>query len=450
MNRRDFVTTALSSMAIGSAALRGAAASASEDAVPVEIPRATSGDPIEPNWAERLTLSVGPEKADLVGSNEKVIQAAVDSVARWGGGTVKVLPGAYRFRNAVYLQSNVRILGSGVDSVITKEASALARLSEDADWFDQEITLVDAHGFEIGDGICIRAKETDDKGELKVIKRTLVARDGNRFKLDRALRDDAFLPGEPTVETLFPLFSGENIANVTIENLALDGNKAHNANLDGNYAGCVWLQDCIRMTLRNLTARNYNGDGLSWQICHDVLVEGCHSYDHAGYGLHPGSGSQRSIIRGNRLIDNSLGLFFCWGVRWGLAEKNFIEGNKRFGISIGHRDTDNVVRDNDVRASGEVGILFRKEPESAFQGNRNLIEKNRILGVAQDRGIGIDIQGLTKSVTIAGNEIRETQAPRERVGIRIGPEAEQITLNDNHIEGFAETIVDMRKKPTNS
>jgi hypothetical protein len=449
MNRRKFVTAAIGSMAMGSASLRSAAASSSESAVPVKVPRATSGDPIEPNWATRLTLSVGPEKADLVGSNEKVVQAAVDSVARWGGGTVKILPGAYRFRNAVYLQSNVRILGSGADSVITKEASTLARLAEDADWFDQEITLADARGFEIGDGICIRAKDTD-KGELKVIKRTLVARDGDRFKLDRALRDDAFLPGEPTVETLFALFSGENIANVTIENLALDGNKTENANLDGNYAGCVWLQDCIHMTLRNLTARNYNGDGLSWQICHDVLVEGCHSHDHAGYGLHPGSGSQRSIIRGNRLTDNSLGLFFCWGVRWGLAEKNIIEGNKRFGISIGHRDTDNVVRDNDVRGSGEVGILFRKEPESAFQGNRNLVEKSRILGVAQDRGIGIDIQGSTKAVTIAGNEIRETQAPRERVGIRIGPEAEQITLNDNHIEGFAETIVDMRRNPTNA
>ena len=48
-----------------------------------------------------------------MGSNEKVIQAAVDSVARWGGGTVKILPGTYRFRNAVYLQNNVRILGSG-------------------------------------------------------------------------------------------------------------------------------------------------------------------------------------------------------------------------------------------------------------------------------------------------------------------------------------------------
>ncbi len=29
-------------------------------------------------------------------------------------------------------------------------------------------------------------------------------------------------------------------------------------------------------------ARNNNGDGLSWQVCHDVLVEDCESRDHAG------------------------------------------------------------------------------------------------------------------------------------------------------------------------
>lgn len=29
-------------------------------------PRATSGDPVEPNWEQRLTLTVGPHQADLV------------------------------------------------------------------------------------------------------------------------------------------------------------------------------------------------------------------------------------------------------------------------------------------------------------------------------------------------------------------------------------------------
>ena len=449
MNRRNFVTAAFTNLAIGSAALRGAPGGATEQPVHDKDPRATSGDHIEPSWAERLTLTVSPQKADLVGANEKVIQAAVDSVARWGGGTVKILPGTYRFRNAVYLQNNVRILGSGLETVIIKEPSLLAKLSDDSDWFDQEITFMDATGFEIGDGICIRVKDPD-KGEIKVIKRTLVARIGNRFKLDRALREDVFLQGEPKVESLFPLFSGENIADVTFENIALDGNKANNQNLDGNYAGCIWMQDCIRIAMRNVTARNYNGDGISWQICHDVRVEDCHSHDHTGLGLHPGSGSQRSIIRGNRMVGNEQGLFFCWGVRWGLAEKNFIEGSRLYGISIGHHDTDNVIRDNEVRASGEVGILFRMEGSPAFQGNRNVIEKNRILGLTQDRGIGIDIQGRTNSLTITQNEIRQIGAPKQRVGIRIGPEADRITLADNRIDGFAEAILDLRKKKSNA
>lgn len=433
MNRRNFMTAAL----FGGAAM-------AENPVPVKVPRATSGDPVEPAWNEYITVTVGPQKADLVGSTEKVVQAAVDSIARWGAGTVKILPGTYRFRNAVYLQNKVRILGSGLDSVILKEPSVTRKLSQDSDWFDQEITFADASGLQVGDGICLRAKEVST-GAPEVIKRTLVARSGNRFKLDRALRDNIWLMGEPKVSSLFPLFSGENIADVVIENIAIDGNKANNENLDGNYAGCIWMQDCNRIRIHAVTARNFNGDGISWQICHDVQVEDCHSHDHTGLGLHPGSGSQRSVIRGNRMIGNDQGLFFCWGVKWALAEKNYIEGSKRYGISIGHHDTDNLVRDNDVRASGEVGILFRKERAAAFQGNRNRIEKNRILGLTRESGIGIDIQGQTQSITIANNELRETQAPRQRVGIRIGPEADRITLAGNQIQGFAQELLDLRK-----
>src|SRR6185369_9910464 len=178
MNRRKFLATAASgSAALGSAARLAADATGGEHPVPVKSPRATSGDPVEPQWKERLTITVGPQKADLVGSNEKVIQAAVDSMARWGGGTVRILPGTYRFRNAVYLPSNVRILGSGLDSVIVKEPTISAKLSQDSDWFDQEITFASLGGLQIGDGICLRVKNTSTNGS-EVIKRTLVARNG--------------------------------------------------------------------------------------------------------------------------------------------------------------------------------------------------------------------------------------------------------------------------------
>jgi len=83
-------------------------------------PRAIFGDSVEPDWDQRLTISVGPETADLVGTSDRVIQAAVDYVARRGGGTVRVLPGTYRLRNSIFLQSKVRLLGSGTDSVLFK------------------------------------------------------------------------------------------------------------------------------------------------------------------------------------------------------------------------------------------------------------------------------------------------------------------------------------------
>jgi hypothetical protein len=236
MNRLSFVNAMLGIAALGRAARQLAAAESENHLVSVTNPRATSGDPVEPNWAERLSLTVGQEKADLVGSNEKVIQAAVDSVARFGGGTVKILPGTYSFRNAVYLQNNVRILGSGPETVIIKEPSSIAKLADDSDWFDQEITFVEANGFKLGDGICIRVKDPGQRG-AQGIKRTLVARNGNRFKLTARCGKTSSCRAN-RVESLFPLFSGEYISDVRVENIALDGNKANNGNLDGNYAGC--------------------------------------------------------------------------------------------------------------------------------------------------------------------------------------------------------------------
>jgi hypothetical protein len=406
--------------------------------------RATSGDVVEPDWKERLTVTVGPKNADLVGSDDKVLQAAVDYVARLGGGTVRVLPGIFKLRNAVYLQSRVRLLGSGADSILIKEPSRSTKLVADSDWFDQEITLADGKDFRVGDGICLRAKNPHNGGAT-VIKRTLVARSGNRFKLDRALRENLWLMGDATASTLFPILSVENIADVAIENITLDGNRANNDLLDGNHAGCVFLQDCNRVSMRQVEARNYHGDGLSWQICHDVVVEGCHSHGHSGLGLHPGSGSQRPVMRANRLVGNDIGIFFCWGVKHGLAEKNLIEDNRSYGISIGHRDTDNLIRDNDVHRSGQVGVLFRPERGKAFAPHRNRLENNRVVDSGAGKGVGIDVRGEVEQVTLAKNEIRETRQPMERVGVRLGNGTRDIRLEDNRIDGFAVAIEDLRK-----
>ena len=159
MSRREFFDTAAAFLAFWGLAGRTRGA----DRPPVTNPRATSGDEAyEPDWKERLTITVSPTKADLVGKTEKVIQAAVDYVARLGGGTVRVLPGTYRMRNAVYLRPHVRILGSGADSVLLKDPSTTTKLSANSDWYDQEITLADPSGFEVGCGVCLRTTNPND------------------------------------------------------------------------------------------------------------------------------------------------------------------------------------------------------------------------------------------------------------------------------------------------
>jgi hypothetical protein len=443
-NRRQFLgsTAGLLLGSIGSATLRA------DDLPPVTNPRATSGDAIEPKWDERLTITVGPKKADLVGSDEKVLQAAVDYMARVGGGTVQILPGTFRLRNAVYLQSRVRLLGSGAESILIKEPSVKTNLAADSDWYDQEITLADPAGFRVGDGVCLRAKNPHNGGST-VIKRTLVARSGNRFKIDKAPRENLWLKGDPTAATLFPILSGEFVSDIVIENITLDGNKDNNENLDGNYAGCIWMQDCNRISIRGVTARNYDGDGISWQICHDVHVENCHSHDNTQLGLHPGSGSQRPLIRNCKSERNDQGIFFCWGVKYGLAEKNVLADNRSYGVSIGHCDTDNIVRDNEILRSGKVGVLFRGESKS-FAGHRNRIENNRVIDSGSDTGVGVDIQGETESITIAKNEIRETRQPMSRIGVRIGENVGDVQLADNRIDGYSVPVADLRKPTSES
>jgi nitrous oxidase accessory protein NosD len=444
-NRRQLLGV-MGAWSLGSAIARRAAADDDRDshAVPITNPRAISGDLVEPAWDERLTISVGVKDADLIGTTDKVIQAAVDHVARLGGGTVHIKPGTYRFRNAVYLTPRIRILGSGPETVLIKDPSISTKLAADSDWYDQEVTLADARGFRLGDGVCFQARNPDNGGTI-VLKRTLVSRSGNRFKLDRALRENLWLKGEPIASTLFPVLSGENLSGVVIENLAIDGNKAENDLLDGNYAGCIWLQDCSDVTIRKVIARNYHGDGISWQVCHDVLVEDCHSHDHSGLGFHPGSGSQRSVIRSNRSERNQIGIFFCWGVRYGLAEKNTIVAARESGISIGHRDTDNLIRDNTITGSGKVGILFRDEL-AAFGPHRNRCEGNRIVDSGPGDGIGVDVRGRAESVTLSRNEIRETRKPMSRVGIRLGPETRDISLTGNRIDGYAVDVSDLRSR----
>src|SRR5439155_11248157 len=144
-----------------------------------------------------------------------------------GGGTVRILPGTYRLRNSISLQSNVRIQGSGNDSVLIKEPSVCTKLTVDGDHWHQEVALADPQGFQVGDGVRLVAKDPHGKG-TNIIQRTLIASSGNRFKLDGRLEERFHVGGDPQIATNFALLQCTNVTDVTIENITVDGNKAQN------------------------------------------------------------------------------------------------------------------------------------------------------------------------------------------------------------------------------
>jgi parallel beta-helix repeat protein len=127
------------------------------------------------------------------------------------------------------------------------------------------------------------------------------------------------------------------------------------------------------------------------------------------------------------------------------VENNTMADNKRFGISIGHNDTDNIVRKNEVIRSGKSGIYLRQEHGPTFSPSRNQIEANKVSDSGSDAGVAVDIEGFTESVSLTRNVLLETREPASRIGVRISKDAKQVALAENQITGFSIPVLDFGK-----
>lgn len=360
---------------------------------------------------------------------------------------MRLLPGTYLMGNSLFLRSGVRVVGSGEQTVLLKSPSAATRLVDDLDWYGQRVLVRDPSLFTVGGGVLLRGR-CPHYDRYQYVKRTVVAIDGQGLVLDRQPRENFWIDAEAEAATLFPVISGDGVNEVTLEDLVVDGNRDANERLDGNHSGCVFLQDCDRVSIRRVVARENNGDGISWQVCNDVTIEDCACLDNADLGLHPGSGSQRPIMVNNTIVGNSIGLFFCWGVRHGLARGNNISDSRQYGLSIGHRDTDNLIQDNVIQRSGVHGILFREHPHAGRDPHRNVFEGNLIADSGlRGECVAVEMKGAPEGVIFRRNRItdsRRKSTKRTRIGLRINERVPHVTLAENGYEGMEQDVVDLR------
>ena len=386
------------------------------------------------------SVRVAQQDGDIVGKDNRALQAAVEYIAALGGGVVEIGPGTWEMRDSLHLRSGVTVRGTPGKTLLRKSAAVVSPLEIDGDFGEEQITVEDAQGFEVGYGVVIF-------DERATAFHTTVARitgkRGNTLRIDKPLMADCLISRKAQAATCFPVVSGYDVEGVRLEHLEIAGNREKNIYLTGCRGGGIFLYRCHGAVVRECAVWRYHGDGISFQQSNDVTVENCSSDENTALGLHPGSGSQRPTIRGCMARGNGQdGLFLCWRVRRGLFEDNLLSGNGRFGISIGHKDTDNLIQRNRVLGNKSSGVFFRKELEG-MAAHRNRLKEN----IIEDNGeSGIRIRGSTQDLVFEGNVIRDTRTGDEqtqRTGILIEERVGSLELEGNRIE--ARTAIDDRR-----
>ena len=393
---------------------------------------------------ELPSITVGKANADIIGSDNRALQAAVDYIAGLGGGIVEIGEGRYVMHDSLHLRSNVTVRGKKGKTILRKADGVVSALALDGDFGEQQITVGDPAGFAVGYGVAI----WDDRaGGFHTTTARITGRNGNTFSIDNPLMSDCMVHNKAKAATVFPVVSGYNLEGARVENLVIDGNKEANVHLNGCRGAGIFLYRAFGTVIQGCAVRNYNGDGISFQQSNDVTVVDCISEDNASLGIHPGSGSQRPLVRNCIARRNGTdGLFLCWRVRHGLFEDNVLEDNGQFGISIGHKDSDNLIRRNLVRLNRRDGVFFRNE-SLGMAAHRNRLEDNIIENNGTDgQAAGICIRGQTYDLVFKNNSIRDTRADgsqTQTVGIRIEEKVGEVILDGNKIE--AKTAIEDRR-----
>ncbi|MCL4402928.1 MAG: right-handed parallel beta-helix repeat-containing protein [Acidobacteria bacterium] len=346
----------------------------------------------------------------MTGNDSAALQKAAGMLRP--GDVLSIGPGVWRMDDSLRVPSGVTVQGVPGQTVLRKAPGVESALAEDGDYGERMLAVAEPEKFRPGMGISVVDDRQHSGWDISISSVTAVE---GRFLRIRpmTLRDYNAEAQHARVRTAIPILCVMDAANVVLEGITVDGNRAENVYIDGCRGGAIYLYRVRDVTVRNCVARNYNGDGISFQITAGVKVLDSESYGHAGYGIHPGTGSEAPLVRNCRMHHNGqVGLFICWRVRHGRFLDNTIADNGRYGVSIGHKDTDNEFINNVIARNGTTGVYFRKET-MLNSGHRNTFRKNRIV---DNGGYGFYIEPHAADLVIEGNEIPESGA--QRVAIR--------------------------------
>ncbi len=385
---------------------------------------------VTPRITER-TMTVGGAGANAEGFNNQAIQFAIDVVAKTGG-SVKLNPGTYKIFAPVRLKSNVNLVGSGPETVLKRDKGVQAHYITDADYGELKLTVDNADNFEVG--MKIQVTDDDNSGCWNVSTAYVTDISDNTIYIDKGLIRDYRSDRNGLVSNASSVIDVIDAENVTISNLTADGNRAENFFADGcNNAGILILRS-KNVTVGNVHVKDFNGEGISWQITENVSIKNSEISGSGNTGLHPGTGSPFSVIENNNVHNNDMdGLFICWRVYDSRVANNQFHHNGRFGICTGHKDTDVTFSKNHIYSNQSDGVNLRGERETNAP-HRNTFVENIIENNGTHEGYGFSINSPAKDLVLKDNIFRNSNKT-QKAAIYIYANGLEPKLENNQFDG---------------
>src|SRR6476620_3581853 len=292
----------------------------------------TTGDALVTPKRQKSVIRVGGTGADIQGFSNQAIQIAVDALPAEGG-TVKIDESVFTMMAPVRLRSNVKLTGSGPHTVLKRIDGSRSKFVIDADYGKLKVTVEDASKFRQGMSIQIANKPYAECWDVSTAVITAIVKDTLYFDTHLIRDYEAKLDG--MVTNAGSCVSVYGVHDVVVADLAIDGNKANNFLLDGCNGGGIAIIKSNDVVIDRVLVKDFNGEGITWQITNNVNIRNCEVTECTNMGLHPGTGSPNTGIENSSSHHDKVGLFICWRVQNSIVRNNVFSDNVVNGISTG-------------------------------------------------------------------------------------------------------------------
>ncbi|HUQ66525.1 MAG TPA: right-handed parallel beta-helix repeat-containing protein [Flavitalea sp.] len=398
---------------------------------PVCFAQENLGDALVTPKRPKKIIHVGGPGADIQGFTNHSIQIAVEALPPEGG-IVKMDTGVYTMMAPVRLKSNVQLIGSGPRTVLRRIDGFHSRFIIDADYGELKITVEDASKFKPGMSIQVTNKPYSDCWDVSTAVITDIVKDTLFFDTHLIRDYEAGLNG--MVTNAGSCVSVYGVQNVLLSDFQVDGNKTKNDLLDGCNGGGVAIIKSNNVTVDHVVVKDFNGEGITWQITNHVTIRNSEINGCTNMGLHPGTGSPNTVIENNFSHNNKVGLYICWRVQNSIVRNNVFSDNSTNGISTGHKDSDVLFEGNTINGNGEHGVYIRDE-NIKNSPCRNTFTDNKI---EDNKGYGIYIAAEAPDLVLKNNTIRNTQSNLQKAAIYVAQKGIGFTQNNNKMTGHAD------------